>query len=436
MAPRISEHYQNREPSAIRKAQILFNVRKDKDQINVINLAIGNISLPMHPIMIDAMASITKKESPFSDGIVKYTPSIGSTDCQNAIIHSIDAELDNRKLDRVKCVITDGGSQAMELMLLGVCGPSSAKPILFIDPTYTNYIEFCKRLSIPYVISSRKIRSDGSFTGININEITEIIDRCNPSGIVIIPGDNPTGQLISQSEIFEIANICVEKDIWLISDEAYRSLYYTESGLASIWALNDQELPGISGRRISIESASKIWNACGLRIGSLVTDNEVFHEKVVSEYTANLCANAIGQYIFSSILKLPKHEIRTWFKNQRNYYRNLMLELRRNLLEKIPNLIVTKPESALYFVIDFKMIFDRKFNIEEFIEYCATKGKSRINNNDYTILLAPMTGFYDNRTDGITQARIAIVESENSMKIVPDILLNLINNYSKHIKVN
>tara|TARA_Y100001970_G_C13479042_1_gene483419 strand:- start:54 stop:395 length:342 start_codon:yes stop_codon:yes gene_type:complete len=113
-----------------------------------------------------------------------------------------------------------------------------------------------------------------------------------------------------------------------------------------------------------------------------------------------------------------------------------MLELRKNLLEKIPNLIVTKPESALYFVIDFKMIFDGEFNIEEFIEYCATKGKSRINNNDYTILLAPMTGFYDNRTDGITQARIAIVESENSLKIVPDILLNLINSYSKHIKVN
>ena len=60
MAPKISEHYQNREASAIRKAQISFNARKDKDQINVINLAIGNISLPMHPVMIDAMASLYK----------------------------------------------------------------------------------------------------------------------------------------------------------------------------------------------------------------------------------------------------------------------------------------------------------------------------------------------------------------------------------------
>ena len=111
-------------------------------------------------------------------------------------------------------------------------------------------------------------------------------------------------------------------------------------------------------------------------------------------------------------MKLSKDEIREWFKDQRNYYHNLMLELRIGLLEKIPNLIVSKPESALYFVIDFKMIFNEKFDIEKFIEYCATIGKSRINNNDYTILLAPMTGFYKNRTDGITQARIAIVESK------------------------
>ena len=436
MAPTISEHYKNRQPSAIRKAQILFNARKDKDEINVINLAIGNISLPMHPVMIDAMTSLNKKESPFNKGIVKYTPSIGSNDCQKAIIHSIYAELDYNDLDSVKCIITDGGSQAMELMLLGVCGPSSTKPILFIDPTYTNYIEFCKRLSIPHVIYSRKINSDGSFTGISINELYKKIDESDPRGIVIIPGDNPTGQQITQNEIYEIANICIEKDLWLVSDEAYRSLYYTKSGPTSIWSLNNKDLPGISGRRISIESASKMWNGCGLRIGSLVTDNDILHEKVVSEYTANLCANAIGQYIFSSILKLSKNEIREWFDDQRTYYHNLMMELRLKLLEKIPSLIVSKPESALYLVIDFKMLFDYEFNVEKFIEYCSEIGKSRINNNDYTILLAPMTGFYNNRTDGITQARISIVEPETNIKLVPEVLSSLIADYSKYIRVN
>ena len=175
-------------------------------------------------------------------------------ECQNSFIHSIDAELTNNISNKVKCVITDGGSQAMELMLLGVCGPSSKRPILFIDPTYTNYIEFSKRLSIPITIFSRKLQDDGSYSDINIIDISNIIDRDNPCGIVLIPGDNPTGQQISQELIIEIAKVCVEKDIWIISDEAYRSLYYTEAGQSSIWALDDDIVPGINARRISIES--------------------------------------------------------------------------------------------------------------------------------------------------------------------------------------
>ena len=77
MTPSISKHYQQREPSAIRKAQILFNTRKDKKNIEVINLAIGNITLPMHPIMIERMNSLDRGNSPFHNGVVKYTSSVG-----------------------------------------------------------------------------------------------------------------------------------------------------------------------------------------------------------------------------------------------------------------------------------------------------------------------------------------------------------------------
>ena len=436
MSPSISEHYQQREPSAIRKAQLLFNSRKDKKNIEAINLAIGNITLPMHPIMIERMNSLDRGNSPFHNGVVKYTSSVGTQECQSAFIHSIDAELTNDISNKVKCVVTDGGSQAMELMLLGVCGPSSEKPILFIDPTYTNYIEFSKRLSIPITIFSRKLQDDGSYSDININDISNIIDIDNPCGIVLIPGDNPTGQQISQELITEIAKVCVEKDIWIISDEAYRSLYYTEAGQSSIWALKNDIVPGINGRRISIESSSKMWNACGLRIGALVTDNQILHNKVASEYTANLCANVIGQYIFGSISTLSKNEIRNWYQDQRTYYYSLIKDLREELLINIPGIIVSNPESALYLVIDFKNIVDDEFNIINFIEYCATKGKCMVDKNNYTILLAPMTGFYFNSNCGKTQARIAIVESKSLIEKVPQILSELIKDYLYYLKLN
>ena len=436
MSPSISEHYQQREPSAIRKAQFLFNSRKDKKNIEAINLAIGNITLPMHPIMIERMNSLDRGNSPFHNGVVKYTSSVGTQECQSAFIHSIDAELTNDISNKVKCVVTDGGSQAMELMLLGVCGPSSKKPILFIDPTYTNYIEFSKRLSIPITIFSRKLQDDGSYSDININDISNIIDIDNPCGIVLIPGDNPTGQQISQELITEIAKVCVEKDLWVVSDEAYRSLYYTEAGQSSIWALKNDIVPGINGRRISIESSSKMWNACGLRIGALVTDNQILHNKVASEYTANLCANVIGQYIFGSISTLSKNDIRNWYQDQRTYYYSLIKDLREELLINIPGIIVSNPESALYLVIDFKNIIDDEFNIINFIEYCATKGKCMVDKNNYTILLAPMTGFYFNSNCGKTQARIAIVESKSLIEKVPQILSELIKDYLYYLKLN
>jgi len=436
MTPSISKHYQNREPSSIRKAQILFNNRKNSKDIQVINLAIGNISLPMHPAMVERMKSLGDKKSNFNKGIVKYTSSIGTRECQDAIINSIKAELKNPISSEAKAVITDGGSQAMELMLLGVCGPSSKKPILFIDPTYTNYIEFSKRLSIPITRYSRNLNNNGSYSKINIENLKDIIDKDNPSGIVLIPGDNPTGQQISQNLIIEIAKICIEKDIWLISDEAYRNIYFTKEGVTSIWAITNDMAPGIEGRRISIESASKLWNACGLRIGALVTDNENFHNKTVSEYTANLCANVIGQYIYSSILELSNNEIKKWFKQQRYYYSTLINNLKTDLLSTIPGIIVSNPESAIYLVLDFRNIADDNFEITKFIEYCATSGKCLIGNIFYTLLLAPMTGFYSDDNRGRTQARIAIVESEENLNKVPKILSKLIKDYFNYNNTN
>ena len=434
--PALSEHYQNRKPSAIRKAQILFNSRKDKNDICVINLAIGNISLPMHTAMIERMSSLSSSHSPFNKGIVKYTNSEGVRDCQKAFIKSINAELPElNQHNNLNCIITDGGSQAMELMLLGVCGPGKKNKILINDPAYTNYIEFANRLNIPTSVVTRTLNINERFDDISLEAIQKIIDIDSPAGILIIPGDNPTGQHISQELIDSLAKVCIDNDMWLISDEAYRNLYYDKNEFSSIWAIDENLYPGIVGKRISIESASKMWNACGLRIGALVTDNNSFFKGAVSEYTANLCANSIGQYIFSSISELSINEINDWFRVQRNYYYKQMISLRIELKKYLPNLIISKPESALYLVIDFKNMVSSKFDILHFIEYCALKGKFKIEEKFYTLLLAPMKGFYQSNDMGKTQARIAIVEPEKLIKKTPIVLTKLLEDYNKKIQL-
>ncbi len=434
MPPNISEHYTKREPSAIRKAQILFESRQDKFDVKVINLAIGNISLPMHPSMLSRLKDICKSDSPFSNGVVQYTSSEGTAECKAAILNSINAELSCNIYKEINCVITDGGSQAMELMLLGVSGTKNSKPIMVIDPLYTNYVEFAKRLSIPLLSLKRNINSDGSFGGVETMKIRKKINEYNPNGILIIPADNPTGLQMSQNSINEIAKICVEKDIWLISDEAYRNIYFSNSGPCSIWQISNSDVPGIEGRRISIESVSKVWNACGLRIGALVTDNKIMYNKARSEYTANLCANVIGQYVFGAIAHLPSNEIIEWYSSQRSYYKRTLNKLIEGLKNELPGMILSSPGAAIYIVLDFKNITPSDFNISNFIDYCALHGKIKLGGIYHTLLLSPMKGFYNDKSIGKKQARIALVEPESKMEIVPKVLSLLLKNYLKSVK--
>ena len=425
MVPSLSSHFEKRLPSSIRQAQILFAQRQDKTEVQVVNLAIGNVSLPMHPAMQKRMKELG--ENRFNDGVVKYTPSVGTDEARNAFLNIIASE--GVETSHLYCMITDGGSQAMEIMMLGVCGPLSERPLMLLDPAYTNYIEFGKRLSIPIVSANREILEDGSFDSLNLNDIELIIQKENPSAMLVIPADNPTGQYLHQDQLNDLAKICVKHNIWMVSDEAYRQLYYGDGGSSSIWRITDDDVPGIMGSRISIESSSKVWNACGLRIGGIVTDNQEYHKQAVSEYTANLCANVIGQEIFGSLAHESHYDLEKWYQTQRDYYCELMLPLRENLLNLIPGLIVTNPEAAIYFIIDFKNICNNSFNAKDFVQFCALKGKVNIEGKDYTLLLAPMAGFYTDPDKGKTQMRVAMVEPMYLIEKMPQLLSELYNSY-------
>ena len=425
MAPNLSSHFENRLPSAIREAQIIFAQREDKNEIQVVNLAIGNVSLPMHPAMQNRLNEMG--EIRFKDGVVKYTPSVGTDEAREAFLNIIGSE--GVDTSHLYCMITDGGSQAMELMMLGVCGPSSEKPLMLLDPAYTNYIEFGKRLSIPIVTANREISDDGTFEPLALDEIEKIITENAPGGLLVIPTDNPTGQFLNQRQLIDLAKICVNHNIWIVSDEAYRQLYYGEDGSSSIWKITEEDVPGITGSRISIESSSKVWNACGLRIGGLVTDNLDFHTKAVSEYTANLCANAIGQEIFGSLAHESHHDLNAWYQRQRDYYSGLIMPLRENLMKEIPGLIVSNPEAAIYFVIDFRNICADTFDSRDFVKYCASKGKVRIDDQEFTLLLAPMNGFYSDPKKGKTQMRVAMVVPKKLIEKTPLILSGLYTAY-------
>nr|QEE17076.1 aspartate aminotransferase [Candidatus Prometheoarchaeum syntrophicum] len=431
----MSELFKSRKPSAIRAAQIQF--QKRKDNVEAINVAIGNVSLPMHPALINRMKNLAAEDSPYKNGVVKYTATVGLKETNDAILNIIAAS--GFKTENLHSQITDGGSHAMELVILGTCGSagSNEKPLLLIDAAYTNYLAMANRTGRSTISITRQLMENGKFNLPKISEIEGIIKEHKPGALLIIPYDNPTGHFLNHETMVHLAKLCVKYNIWMISDEAYRELFYLDTEPASIWRLTDSEVPGIEGRRISIETASKVWNSCGLRIGALVTDNEEFHEKAVFEQTANLCAPAIAQYIFGGLAHESHEDLQLWFDKQRTYYKKLSKRFTEDFAEMMPGAIVSSPDAAIYSVVDVRRIAKPGFDAVKFVEYCTTQGKVDLEGNGkhQTLLVAPMAGFYSTKegvyNPGKTQMRFAYVENPENMKIVPELFVTLFSQYEK-----
>jgi aspartate aminotransferase len=420
----------------IRVAQIKFAERTDGAE--AVNVAIGNVSLPMHPAMLDRLRRAGHEGQGFGDGVVGYTATVGTDEARRAALNVIASS--DFPVDGLHAQITDGGSQAMELVILGTCGPagSDERPLLLIDPAYTNYNAFAERLGRPMVCVSRELDGAGKFQLPSMDELGSIMARTKPGAMVIIPYDNPTGQLYTPTMMRELAALAVRHDCWLVSDEAYRELHYEAIECTSVWGITEEQVPGITGRRISIETASKVWNACGLRIGALVTDNAHFHQQAVAENTASLCPSAIGQYVFGGLAHVDHADLRQWYQSQRDYYKKMLAHVAGGVRRRMPGVVVSNPDASLYSVVDVREAVEPGFDALDFVLFCATEGFVDVDGRRVTLLTAPMAGFYSvaegHPNPGRTQMRIAYVQPPEQMAMVPRLFEELLAKYEARRK--
>lgn len=424
--PELSAHYRSRRPSPIRRAQILALARADRADLEIVNLAIGNVSLPLHPAMRSRLGALGQEGSPFAGGVVRYSPTAGTEEAARAFLRVLESA--GAPTEGLACVVTDGGSAAMELVLLGTLGPAGERPLLVLDPAYSNYGDFARRIGCRTVAAPRDLGASSRYRLPELTALERVIREERPAALLVIPADNPTGQLLRQDELVSLARLAVAHDLWLVSDEAYRQLGYVAGAEAtSVWKVTEAEAPGIRGRRLGIESASKVWNACGLRVGALVTDSPAFHAAAVAEYTANLCANVIGQWIFGALAHEPDEALRAWYHSQREYYAKLMHETVASLRAAVPGMVVSEPEAALYSVLDLGRVVP-DFDAERFVTYCAERGRVSLEGKDHTLLLAPMGGFFAG-AGGAHQLRLAYVEGAETLRKVPRLLALLLEDF-------
>jgi len=431
--PKMSALFDSRQPSVIRMAQIRFDERDDGTE--AINVAIGNIQLPMYPAMITRLHNMDAADSPFREGVVKYSATSGSPECVDAFMNVIASS--GFDTEGLHGHITEGGTQAMELLITGMCGAggSGEKPLLLIDAAYTNYKTLCQRLDRDTCSITRTLGDDGKFSLPAMADIEAVIQAHDPAGIVVIPFDNPTGQYYDKATLKGLAELAVKHNLWLVSDEAYRELYYTdETGpCTSIWGVTNRDVPGIEGRRISVETTSKVWNACGLRIGALVTDNELFHKQAIAEHTVSLCSSVIGQYVFGAVAHEDHATLQAWYDKQRAYYKEMLFTFSAAMKDALPGVVVSSPDAALYSVIDVKNLVGADFQALDFVMWCASEGAVQHDGQAMTVLTAPMAGFYSvpagQPNPGRTQMRVAYVDTPERMAMIPALFAELLKIY-------
>lgn len=446
----VSELFKGIQPSAIRTAQIKFRKRNEQDKAagkpltKAINVAIGNVSLKTHPLMIERYLNPADKD--LKSGDWRYSETVGRDLCNETFINIVKSFLPNNINPKLYAFTTDGSSTLMKTAMLGVCGEPGKNnmPLLVIDPIYTNYLSIAKETGRAIVSVRRTLLDNGKFTDVAVSEVEDAIKKHNPGALVIIPYDNPSGQLMRQEIINEYAKLCLRYKIFLISDEAYRGLYYTseihgthgtKQQAPTIWNMTDKEVPGIEEAkiRISLETMSKVFNACGLRMGALVTDNQYFQEQSVAFSTTYLCASVLDQHIVESLHSQTKEQLQSWVAQQRNYYGRIMKQMHADFNKLLPGIVVSLPESSIYSVVDVRKIAKHGFNAKDFVDYCANLGSVEINGEKLTLLVAPMAGFYYCKegqvNPGVTQMRIALVAPEQEMFLVPRLFAELFVQY-------
>ena len=428
-SPKLSLKAKKLELSAIRLAQIKFAERKDN--VKAVNASIGNVSLPTHPAIINRLKNIHDED--LQKGIIKYTASCGLKETQDSFLKIIKA-ICKVDTDNLNIIVTNGASEAIKLSIYATCGKNS--PLLLAEPSYANHIGIAYELDVPIISVRKKLLENGTFTLPKITEIEKIIKKKNPGALIITPYDNPTGTIIPFEDMLALAKLCVKYNMWFVSDEAYRGLEYQSNNKNSIWKINNTLVKGIENRRISLETSSKVFNGCGLRLGALVSDNQELYQKALANYTIYLCAGAIDQYVFGAVASLSEEEILSWIDKLKKHYCKIIMETREKIINLLPNIIISKPEAAIYSVIDVKNISKGKnFDAKEFCIWCAITGKEKIGEIYYTLLLSPMDGFYVNKKDKVykTQMRISYVADIKDIEKIPILLKNLLEKYLKEI---
>ena len=368
--------------SPIRKLAPLAQAAKERGT-KVYHLNIGQPDLPTPQCALDALKTIDRQ-------VLEYSPSQGYLSYRQKLVgyyakYGIDVTADD-------IIITSGGSEAVLFAFMSTLNPGDE--IIIPEPAYANYMAFA--VSAGATIRTIATTIEEGFALPRVERFEELINE-RPRAILICNPNNPTGYLYTRREMHQIRDLVKKYDLYLFSDEVYREYIYTGSPYISA-----MHLEGIEQNTILIDSVSKRYSECGIRIGALVTHNAQVRQAVMKFCQARLSPPLIGQIVAEASLDAPDE-----------YYRDVYdeyVERRKCLIDglnRIPGVYSPIPMGAFYTVA--KLPVD---DSERFCRWCLEE----FDYEGETVMMAPAAGFYTTPGAGRNQVRIAYVLKKSDLE--------------------
>lgn len=351
--------------------------------VKVYRLNIGQPDVPTPPAAMEALHRIDRK-------VLEYSPSDGLLSLREKMCGyyaglGIDVSVDD-------IIVTTGGSEAVLFGFMSCFDPGDE--VIMPEPTYANYMAFAMSAGAKVVPVMSKI--DDGFRLPPVEEFEKLITP-RTKGILICNPNNPTGYIYTEEEMLKIRDLVRRHDLFLFSDEVYREFCYTDKPVIS--AL---QLDGIEDNVVVIDSVSKRYNECGIRIGALVTRDKKLHDTVMKFCQARLSPPLLGQIVAEASIDTPELYLQQAFEEYRRR-RDFLLER----LNSIPGVYSPMPTGAFYTVARLPVE-----DAEDFCRWCL----SDFSYEGATIFMAPAAGFYSQPGLGRDEVRVAYVLKQEDLE--------------------
>jgi aspartate aminotransferase len=315
---------------------------------------------------------------------VAYSPSPGVPELRHAAVADYQAR--GLLVNPEDLVITSGGSEATLFAFLACFNPGDE--VIVLEPFYANYQGFAVEAGVHLVPLTTRLEEDFSLPGLEairakIGHKTKGILLCNPS--------NPTGTSFSNQQLQALADLCAEKDLFLIVDEVYRDFNYSDQELTSV--LN---LQGIGDRAVMIDSVSKRFSLCGARVGFFVSKHPEVASAANRFAQARLAVSTLEQFGVAAAITSTPPDYFTKVRREYMARRDTLLEE----LAKIPGIVTPSINGAFYAVV--------RLPVEDADDFCQWM-LTDFSFEGQTTMMAPASGFYLTPGLGKQEVRIAYV---------------------------